>query len=112
MDVERLKAAWRQAKTHGRFSQKELATLWGVEPSNVSQYFNGHIPLNTEAKLWFAKYLRRPAVEIWPDFQFTEAITITLPPASEEAAKLVAALDEDDQATILKLLRSIHPRAT
>lgn len=109
MDAERLKDTWDQMKHSHRLSQKELASLWGVHPSNVSQYLHGYIPLNTEAKLWFAKYLRKPAHEIWPDFEFTEALTLTLPPASQEAAKLVAALNEDDQDTVLRLLRSMRP---
>lgn len=109
MDAERLRQTWNQLKHSHRLSQKALACMWGVDPSNVSQYLNGHIPLNTEAKLWFAKYLRKPAHEIWPDFEFTEAITLTLPPASQEAAKLVAALGEDDQDTVLRLLRSMRP---
>lgn len=112
MDAERLYAAWHSAKHTRALSQKELAALWGVHPSNVSQYIKGHIPLNTEAKLWFAKYLRRPAADIWPDFEFSEAVTMTLPPVSEEAARLVASLNEDDQATVLKLLRSLPHRAT
>lgn len=111
MDAERLHSAWARAKHTRHVSQKELAAIWGVHPSNVSQYIKGHIPLNTEAKLWFAKYLRTPAIEIWPDFEWGEALTMTLPPAAADAAKLIAALDEEDQATVLKLLRSLPHRA-
>lgn len=110
MDADQLRHAWNQLAKGTERSQKELALLWGVNPSLISQYINGHIPLNTEAKLWFAKYLRRPAAEIWPDFEFTEAVTITLPPASDEAARLIAALSEKDQAVILNLLRAMPHR--
>ena len=112
MDAERLRTTWTKFKNSGEYSQKDLARRWGVHVSLISQYINGHIPLNVEAKLWFAKYMRCPAAEIWPDFEFSEAVTMTLPAVSEEAAKLIAALPEDDQGTVLKLLRSLQPRPT
>lgn len=115
MDAERLRTSWMKFKNSGNYSRKDLARQWGPDGVNVSlisQYIRGHIPLNTEAKLRFAKYMRKQAAEIWPDFEFTESVTMTLPAVSEEAAKLIALLPEDDQGAVLKLLRSLQPRAT
>lgn len=105
MDAERLRDAWVHGKHARGYSQKELAAQWGVSSGLVSQYINGHTALNVEAKLRFAKYMKRPAYSIWPDFEFVEAVTMTLPPASEEAARLVAELPEEEQQAFLMLLR-------
>lgn len=109
MDADRLREAWQHGKNAGRYSQKDLAAQWGVTTGLVSQYINGHTALNVEAKLRFSKYMRRPAHTIWPDFEFTESVTMTLPPASEEAAKLIADLPEGEQQAFLLLLRN-RPR--
>jgi plasmid maintenance system antidote protein VapI len=75
-DAELLEEVWNRveaarATDGGRpISKKDMALQWGVNPSNVSQYINGHIALNIEAKLRFCEYLRIAPQNIWPDFPF------------------------------------------
>jgi hypothetical protein len=70
-EAVRLRAVW-DAEKHrpgSKISQKAMAADWGVDPSNITQYLNGHIKLNVGAKLRFAAYLKKPVLEIWPDFK-------------------------------------------
>lgn len=51
-DAQRLRAVWDMEKRRPgvKISQKAMALEWGVNASNITQYLNGHIKLNTEAK--------------------------------------------------------------
>lgn len=70
-DAVRLRQVWDAEKQRpgSKISQKAMAADWGVNASNITQYLNGHIKLNVEAKLRFAAYLGKPVLEIWPDFK-------------------------------------------
>lgn len=97
-------------KTH---SKKDLALRWGgqgVHPSNVSQYINGHIPLNIEAQLRFADYLEVVPTQIWPDFEFRHLVPGRLPPDAIEVATAYMELAGAVKETARHLLQSL-PKA-
>lgn len=98
----RLDRAWHEAERAGHASQKEMASLWGVHHSNVSQYINGHIPLNVEAQLQFARYLRRSPLDIWPDFEFGDLLA--------NPAESLQLLSEDDRAVVRALIASLQKK--
>lgn len=111
-DAELLERAWdrleRERKDRNQIhSKKHLAGLWGVHPSNVSQYINGHIPLNVKAKLWFAQYLEMAPIAIWPDFQFSAQVPGELPPEAIEIALAYMSLDDDIKPTARHLMESL-----
>lgn len=72
--------------------------MWGISPGGVSQYYNGHTELNTEAQLWFARYLEIPVTDIWPDFAFRDLCPGNLPPKAVSVARDWAKLYERQSA--------------
>jgi hypothetical protein len=100
-DAELLKLTWdrveasRAVEGQRAISKKDMALSWGVNPSNVSQYINGHIPLNIEAKLRFCEYLRIAPQGIWPDFPFKWIAPGGLPPDALEVAVSYTEAPED-----------------
>lgn len=100
-DAERLR--------HGRakVSQKVMALEWGVNASNITQYLNGHIPLNIGAKLRFAKFLGKPVREIWPDFEFASVAPGELPPDAIMIAAMWAGLPSPSQKIVSDLIRNL-----
>lgn len=104
---EPLRAAWhRVAAEKQTISGKELALLWGVTEGAVSQYLNGHTPLNVEAQLRFAQYLDLPVASIWPDFPFRDLCPGALPPSAVEVALNWLLCDEPQQEAFAQLIRS------
>lgn len=108
-DAVRLRQIWDAEKRRpgSKISQKAMAADWGVDPSNITQYLNGHIKLNVEAKLRFATYLGKPVLEIWPDFQ----LAAVAPGELSTEAVIVAAswtmLPERSQKIVVDLIRSL-----
>jgi hypothetical protein len=108
-DAVRLRQVWDAEKQrHGsKISQKAMALDWGVNASNITQYLNGHIKLNVEAKLRFAAYLGKPVLEIWPDFK----LSAVAPGELSQEAVIVAAswtmLPRPSQKVIVDLIRSL-----
>lgn len=105
LDIQRqarLLKAWDAAVLSGVASRKRLALDWGVTPSNVSQYLHGHIPINVEAQLQFARHLRKSPIEIWPDFEFADLIG--------DPAESLQLLDESDRRTVRALIASLQKR--
>jgi hypothetical protein len=98
----RLLKAWDAAVASGIASRKRLALDWGVTPSNVSQYLHGHIPINVEAQLQFARHLRKSPTEIWPDFEFADLIG--------DPSESLQLLDEADRLTVRALIASLQRR--
>jgi DNA-binding transcriptional regulator YdaS (Cro superfamily) len=95
----RLRLAWDRSSIA---SQKTLAASWGVTVGNLSQYLNGHIPLNVEAQLQFARHLRVSPVEIWPDFEFHDLIA-----RPDESLSL---LSDADRAVVRALITSLQQK--
>ena len=110
----RLRAIWdaEKGRPGSRISQKAMAAEWGVNPSNITQYLNGHIKLNTEAKMRFAAYLRKPVLEIWPDFEFASMAPGDLSPEAVTMALLWTALPEASRRIVVDLIRSLSGLST
>lgn len=109
-DTDRLRAVWDAEKLRlgrSRVSQKAMALEWGVHPSNITQYLNGHIKLNTEAKLRFARYLGKPVLDIWPSFEFASVAPGELPPEAIIIAAMWSTLPLASQAAVSDLIRSL-----
>jgi hypothetical protein len=108
-DTVRLRHVWDAEKRRpgAKISQKAMALEWGVNASLITQYLNGHIKLNTEAKLRFAAYLKKPVLEIWPDFQFAAVAPGELSPESVIVAAMWSMLAPDKQKIALDLIRSL-----
>ncbi len=113
-DSVRLRAVWdAEKRRHGsKVSQKAMALEWGVNPSNITQYLNGHIKLNTEARLRFARYLGKPLLEIWPDFEFADIAPGELPPEALLIAAMWAMLPEASRRAVSDLIRSLSGLST
>jgi hypothetical protein len=114
-DAELLKSAWTAIENERKarnlpHSKKHLAGRWKVHPSLVSQYVNGHIPLNIEAQLWFADYLGISPARIWPDFLFKKLCPGNLSPDAIEVALTYASLSETVKDSAKNLLASLPKR--
>ncbi len=108
-DSVRLRAVWDAEKRRlgAKVSQKAMALEWGVNPSNITQYLNGHIKLNTEARLRFARYLGKPVLEIWPDFEFADIAPGELPPEALQIAALWTMLPGTSRKVVSDLVHSL-----
>jgi hypothetical protein len=109
-DWRRLRSVWDAEKLrHGRarISQKVMALEWGVNPSNITQYLNGHIKLNLGAKLRFARFLKKPVLEIWPDFEFASVAPGDLPPEAIQLAAIWTSLPPASQVAVAQLIRTL-----
>ena len=51
-------------------TQQQAACQMDMTQPSVSQYLNGHIPMNTDTVLKFARLLNRPPTDIDPDLKF------------------------------------------
>lgn len=106
----RLRSVWDAEKLrHGRakISQKAMALEWGVNASNITQYLNGHIKLNVGAKLRFARFLNKPMLEIWPDFEFASVAPGELPPEAIQLAAMWTSLPPASQAAVAQMIRTL-----
>lgn len=108
-DTVRLRQMWdAEKRLHGsKISQKAMATDWGVDASNITQYLNGHIKLNVEAKLRFASYLGKPVLEIWPDFELASVAPGELSQESVIVAAQWTMLPKRSQKIVVDLIRSL-----
>jgi hypothetical protein len=89
-----------------------MALEWGVNASNITQYLNGHIKLNTEAKLRFAAYLKKPVLEIWPDFKLASVAPGELSPESVIVAAMWTILPNGSKKVVVDLIRSLSGLAS
>lgn len=111
-DARALEECWdaveRERRGTGKsHSKKDLAGIWGVNPSNVSQYINGYIPLNVEAQLYFADYLCLSPVAIWPDFRFKHLVPGALPPDAIAVATAFKDLADASKDTARRVIDSL-----
>lgn len=109
-DWRRLRIVWdAELLRHGRakISQKAMALEWGVNPSNITQYLNGHIKLNVGAKLRFARFLNKPVLEIWPDFELASVAPGELPPEAIQLAALWTALPKPAQQAVANMIKTL-----
>lgn len=108
-DAQRLRAVWDMEKRRPgvKISQKAMALEWGVNASNITQYLNGHIKLNTEAKLRFAAYLKKPVLQIWPHFNLASVAPGELSPDAVAVATLWTMLPIASRKIVLDLLESL-----
>lgn len=108
-DTRRLRAVWDMEKQRPgvKISQKAMAIEWGVNASNVTQYLNGHIKLNTEAKLRFAAYLKKPVLQIWPHFDLASVAPGQLSQEAVEVATLWTMLPAASRKIVTDLLGSL-----
>lgn len=109
-DTVRLRAVWdiEKHRPGSKISQKAMAAEYKVDPSNITQYLNGHIKLNTEWKLRFATYLRKGVLEIWPDFK----LAAVAPGELSQEAVIIAAMwtmlpGEESKKAVFDLIRSL-----
>lgn len=96
--AERLKNLWRAIPRERRPTQEALAHRYGegANQSLISQYLNGHIPLNLRAVLFFARELDCRPEEIYPDLPGLDGPTLL-----HFAAHGVAATEESDEPIVL-----------
>lgn len=108
-DAVRLRQVWDAEKRRpgSKISQKAMAADWGVNASNITQYLNGHIKLNVEAKLRFASYLGKPVLEIWPDFKLASVAPGELSQESVIVAATWTMLPKPAQKIVVDLIRSL-----
>ena len=108
-DAVRLRQVWDAEKRRpgSKISQKAMAAEWGVNASNITQYLNGHIKLNVEARLRFAAYLRKPVLEIWPHFKMASVAPGELPTEAVIVAASWAMLPEGSKKVVSDLIRSL-----
>lgn len=108
-DAQRLRAVWDMEKRRPgvKISQKAMALEWGVNASNITQYLNGHIKLNTEAKLRFAAYLKKPVLQIWPHFSLASVAPGELSPDAVAVATLWTMLPLASRKVVVDLLESL-----
>lgn len=108
-DAMRLRTVWdmERKRPGAKISQKAMALEWGVNASNITQYLNGHIKLNTEARLRFAVYLKKPVLEIWPDFELASVAPGELPPEAVIVAAMWSMLPPSSQKVVSDLIRSL-----
>ena len=65
----RLRSVWNREKEKRGFNQEDAKLEMGFKSqSAVSHYINGVIPLNTDAKIKFSRFLRCSIEEIDPNF--------------------------------------------
>lgn len=108
-DAQRLRAVWDMEKSRPgvKISQKAMALEWGVNASNITQYLNGHIKLNTEAKLRFAAYLKKPVLQIWPHFSLASVAPGELSPDAVAVATMWTMLPLASRKVVVDLLESL-----
>lgn len=108
-DAKALRAVWDMEKRRAgaKISQKAMALEWGVNASNITQYLNGHIKLNTEAKLRFAAYLKKPVLQIWPHFNLASVAPGELSPDAVAVATLWVMLPAASKKVVVDLLESL-----
>ena len=72
--ADALKTIWKAKQKERKFSQLNAAGEMDFSSqSTISQYINGKIPLNTDAKIKFAKFLGVSVIDFDPDFADTVA---------------------------------------
>lgn len=109
-DWQLLRAVWdaeRLRRGRGAVSQKAMALEWGVNSSLITQYLNGHIPLNIGAQLRFARYLKKPVLEIWPHFELAGAAPGDLPPEAIRIAAVWNSLPVPSQKVVANLVHDL-----
>ena len=76
--AERLKAIWLSVKKRRNLTQEDLKLSMGFKSqSAVSHYINGIIPLNTDSKIKFARFLNCKVTDFDPDFIEIGSLTDT-----------------------------------
>lgn len=96
--AKRLKRLWLAMPRDRRPTQDQLADRYGEGGSQslISQYMNGHIPLNLRAVLFFARELGCSPLEIYPDLPGLDAVIGGRP--ALRAAEAPAAYSEEAHA--------------
>lgn len=94
------KRLWMEHKTtHGKLSQEVAASDLGWSQSAFTQFINGKVALNTEAKLKLAKYFGCQVKKIDPDFEFDvtapQLTTVGTTLKNDIDEMLVAAVQDD-----------------
>jgi hypothetical protein len=116
VDAHNLRRVWDAEKRRlgNKISQKAMALEWGVNASLITQYLNGHIKLNTEAKLSFADYLKKPVLEIWPDFELAAVAPGELDQEAVMLATMWSALPKGSRDAVRDLIHSLSgaPKGT
>lgn len=86
--ARRIKTLWLAIPRDRRPTQDQMVERWGEGGSQslISQYMNGHIPLNLRAVLFFARELNVDPHEIYPDLPGLDAVTGQLPSRLAEPA--------------------------
>ena len=88
--ARRLKAIWSAKKAELGYSQLSAASDMGfASQSTVSQYLNGGIALNTDAKLKFARFLGIAVTDFDPDFAENSGL-VSKSQIIDEAARVMS----------------------
>lgn len=86
----RLKTIWAAKKKELGYNQLSAASDMGFAPqSTVSQYLNGGIALNTDAKLKFARFLGIAVTDFDPDFAENSGL-VSKSQIIDEAARVMS----------------------
>jgi hypothetical protein len=84
-----------------RLDAKEMSLRAGRSSTAAIQYLKGHIPLNTDACLWFARELKMAPQEIWSDWKWAD---LTGNPMTLNLARLWGKLEISTRSAINKLV--------
>lgn len=109
-DWRPLRAKWDELKDQRGFSQKQMGAAANATEGAISQLLSGSTKLTIEWALQFAKYMRVPLTEIWPDFPFRELVPGNLAPDEVEIALMFRMLQNPTKkkafADFLRTLQS------
>lgn len=101
--AKRLKELWAKRAPIVGLTQKSLAKEVDVNPSLISQYMNGHIPLNLKFVLLFSKALEVPPVEIYPELSDLYEMAKT-----SQKLRVTAIFTKDNRKMILRMPEDIE----
>lgn len=102
--ADKLKAVFKEAKAKNGSTYEAAANSLGWSAGNLSQYLNGHIPLNIEALLKICSIIPDAnAFDIYPElFKGIETNFCSDP---KGITKLFYSLDEEMQNAIMKIIQ-------
>lgn len=101
--AERLKRIWLKKRTPLGLTQQKAALMAGwSSQSAAGQYLNAIIPLNTDAKIFFADLLQVPVTDFDPAFVYPPDADTTKVPKTLEIKYAVAGMSGDAMLEMVK----------
>lgn len=104
---ERLKAEFKEKKKEHKLTYEKLAALCGWSTSNITQYFNGHIPLNMESLVKICAQIKIDPQSIFPEM--FEGVSYVINIDDNELLSKFNRLDPSMQDAIRKMIDAADP---